>query len=237
MNLFARLMKAAAPPLSEVEAAHAALVAREKEIDERIAAIQPESHVVSAGPERRRLEIEGEPEDLVVLDQELALLRAERAALPAKRQALAERRVVAEADEAARKLPSQVKALPAILARWQEAAQAATKAKAELHRAMTTIGQQRRALDAAGREAPGVRAEVAAQIADALGLERPDAPGHYSRARAELFQRLGAEQVEMQQSERAAQARAKRDGFAAEANDDIDYARHPEQSIWARKAL
>lgn len=236
MSLFAKLLRSTAPLLSEVEAAHAALAAREREIDERIAAIQPESHVVSAGPERRRLEIEGDAADLVALDQELALLRAERAALPAKRQALAERRAVAEADEAARKLPSQVKALPAILARWQEAETAARKAKAELQDALTTIGQQRRALDAAGREAPGVRAEVAASIADALGLERPDAPGHYSKARAELFQRLGAEQKEMQAAEREAQARSQRDPFARD--DHADLARHPEQSIWAtRKAM
>lgn len=228
MNPIAKLLKKAKPATAELEAALAQLQAREKEIAARITAIQPGTVLVSAGPERKRAELEGEPADIVALDRELAELRAERAALPTKAQALQERLQQARADEGARSLPGQLEALPAALERWQAAQAAADKAKTELQDALTAVGIARRAVTDTGGTAPGLDYETAAKIADALGHQQPEAPTHYSRARAALFQRLGAEQREIAEASRAAQRLAQRDGFAAEANDG----NRPGTSFW-----
>src|SRR5690606_6791600 len=115
-----RLMATKAPA-DDIKAALAELDTRSRAIEERIAQIQQGSHVVSVGPERRRLEIEGEPADLVKLDEELALLRAERSAIPTKHEELRKRLAEAEGEEAARALPTHLKALPEILRRFEQA--------------------------------------------------------------------------------------------------------------------
>lgn len=235
MNPITKLLKKAKPATQEVREAIAVLQARQKEIEARALEIMPASGFSSAGPERIRVQLEGEPADLVVLDRELELLKAELSAMPAKHDALRKRLEQAEADEAARSLPAQVKALPDELKRLQAAQAAADHARAELQEALTAIGQARRAIEGQGGKAPAVDYPTAAAIADALGLQQPEAPTHYSRARAELFQRLGAEQREIAEAEQAAQRMGKRDGFAAEANDG----NRPGTSYWgaARNAI
>lgn len=223
------------PKLSELEAARAELQRREAEITARIEAIKPGSNAAfPAGPERARVEVYGTPDELVALDQELARLKAERAALPAKYEALRQREGQAAADDAARELPAQIKALPATLKKWQAAQAAADQAKAELREAMTAITVGRRTLESVGRSAPGVSSEVAVQIVDALGLKKPDGAMKYSLSRAEWFRRLGAPQIEREAAKRAAKSMGQRDSFAAK-NDPEELARHPERSIWARR--
>lgn len=233
MNMLKRLLgDKSTSTVDELREALAAIQQREKAIKARLNAISTNPNGAGPGPERKRLQLEGTAADLVALDEEVALLLAElHQQLPAQAAEIRRRLAIAEADAAAKALPGLLKALPKPLREYQEAVKAAEAARAALQDSCTAVTVARRALVDQRRDAPGATAELAAEIAEAMGHPESEAPHTFSLARAQLFQRLGAPLVER---EAAIEYNNRRQKGRFERDDHVDTKRHPEQSIWNR---
>ena len=191
-SIITRLLedKSASPPaVADVEAAIAEANQRSKEVQERIADIEPGSIINSGGTSTRsRIMTEGEPGDLVALDRELDELKAERQQLEHRSELLRKKLDEAKRAEAIAALPSLRKALPDQCARLEKARAAAAEAERKFR---DEVGKYTDAVQASGVEDDYSLQPLATRVCDLLGFDE-SGPGKYSGARANWFKRLGA---------------------------------------------
>ena len=228
-GLIGRLLgrPASSTPAGDIRQAITELEARRKAIDTRLAEIQRASPVNGGpGPERRSVLQTGTPDQLVELDREVERLTAERdQQLPHQRAELDKRLEKAEAEEAKKRLPARIKALPGVTEEYSAAESAYLKAKAALDDAVSGIGVDRRT---AGDDSPTVPAETVERIARIRGWLEDPRPGRFNMNRSRLFQQLTGETT----------PKARGDDSEPEAQDagqQEPQRRQPEDSIWNRR--
>lgn len=134
--------------------------AKLREIGERLEAIDARSLEIDynsggrPGPALRKALEEGEPRDVLKLQDESRLLDAERDSLLAQREAIQERREAAIAEEALPVARQALKKIPALAAQAEKAAAALAQARAALEAELDALTQARHTALGGGQKPP-----------------------------------------------------------------------------------
>jgi len=224
-TLIGRLLGSPKPsPAAELRQALDQIEQRRKQIGDRLLLITDDTiQHGAAGPERQRALLQGTPADVARLDEEQRHLLIERdQQLPAQAAELRSRLEQAEAQEARQRLPSTIKALPAMLKAHAAAHQALVEARKKLNDQINSLIVDRRV---AGTDSPTVPDELIEQVCEVREWHEPDAPHTYSTNRARIYAQLASKPSPRRAAEATSPGRTARN-FADVENERKENVKH-----------